>query len=125
MNYPSHWPRPNPTRPKAVATRVTEQDKVDLHERKITTRDLAKRLGVKEAYLSHLFPGKVETPVRAKRVLLGVRKQFRLQQAQRVLNGELETKAAAIVSRVSYRVMARVVQTLRESVKAAGTTNGN
>ena len=118
MNYPDRWPKPSYSRPRAVASRITERQKTDLYNRRISTRDLAKILGVNESYLSSLFPTKEAPDARAKKVLIGVRKEFRKVQVDKVLAGALEIGAAALICRVSYRTMARSVQQVRESIVA-------
>lgn len=115
MTYPNTWPRPLPFKPEAVVSRITEQQKHDLYERRTTTRDLAKALGVREDYLSSLFPGKDEPMEQARKRLLDARKEFRASYGQRVISGELTLTKAGALSRTPYRTMARIVQALRKA----------
>ena len=110
--YPTSWPLPT-SRPNSVVSRITHDQKKDLYERNITTRDLAKTLKVREVYLSQLFPGKGPTLTRAKKALLVTRKEYRLSYAKKVIEGLLKVDQAATAVRISYRSMARAVQTLR------------
>ena len=114
--YPDHWPKlTEESRKNSLITRVTEQDKEDLFNRVITTRDLAKKLGVREAYLSHVFPGKVEISSKGKPLLIAARREFRLSQAKLALKKKLTVKQAANICNLSYRSMARAVQHLKNS----------
>lgn len=118
--YPSSWPKPTDRRFTLVC-RITEQQKLDLYNRRITTRALAITLGVREAYLSTIFPGKIPStkpakrPNRAKRDLILARKAFRAEQARAVLSGKMTIAEAAKVANTGYRNMARVVKALREA----------
>lgn len=118
--YPISWPLPT-SRTNAVASRITHDQKKALYEREITTRDLAKTLNVREAYLSFLFPGKGPTLVRAKKALLAVRKEYRLSYAKKVIEGLMTTDQAATAARIPYRSMARAVQALRVQGKTNET----
>lgn len=117
--YPSTWPKPNHRSKFAVVNRITEQQKLDLYNRAITTRDLATQLEVKENYLSKIFPGKVEPLAGTKadqqqrRELIVIRKAFRLEKAMEVVNGKLTVMEASEVVHTSYRNMARLVQHVR------------
>lgn len=115
MNYPDKWPKPSYSRPRAVASRITEQQKTDLYNRRVSTRDLARILEVNESYLSSLFPTKEKPDAKVKKILIAVRKEFRRAQVDRVLRGEIKTGAAALICRVSYRTMAKSVQQVRKS----------
>lgn len=112
--YPASWPKANPLRPTAVVSLVTDAQKRDLYVRNTTTRALALELKVKETYLSFLFPGKEPARSKIKRALRGVRHEYRMIYAQRVIDKELTLKQASELSRVSYRTLARAVQNLRE-----------
>lgn len=117
--YPDTWPKAKGVG-FTLAHRITEQQKIDLFNRKITTRDLAKLLNVREEYLSTVFPGKIpatKAPRRyetERRALLDARKQFRVEQAYLVLAEKQSIKDAAKVCNTSYRNMARFVQALKE-----------
>lgn len=115
-NYPNHWPRPDEnTRKNSLILRITEQDKERLFNRDITTRALAVKLGVREAYLSHIFPGKTETGAKGKPLLIAARREFRLIQAKLALEKSITIKQAASICNLSYRSMARAVQHLKEA----------
>ena len=120
--YPSTWPKPT-DRGFTLVCRITEQQKLDLYNRRITTRALALTLNVREAYLSTIFPGKIppikgaKKASRDKRVLILARKTFREDQARAVLAGKMSISAAASIANTSYRNMARVVKTMRDSAK--------
>lgn len=109
--YPVTWPTPDPKRPDALVTRITEAQKLALYNRQITTRALAKELGVHEQYLSYKFPHKV--PVLDKRDLVQARKEYKLAIAKRVIAGEFTTKKAATLAHVSYNTMTRFVAKAR------------
>lgn len=117
--YPASWPKANPLRPTAVVSLVTHDQKRDLYVRNITTRALALELNVKETYLSFLFPGKEPARSKMKRALRGVRHEYRMVYAQRVIDKELTLTQASELSKVSYRTLARAVQSLR------GAKNGD
>jgi transposase-like protein len=112
--YPASWPKRNPLRPTAIVSLVTDQQKLDLYVRNITTRQLAQQLRVKETYLSFLFPGKEPARSKMKQALRGVRLEYRMMYAQRVIDKELSITQASELSKVSYRTLARAVQSLRE-----------
>lgn len=114
--YPATWPKPNPySRPNSIASRITDAQKHALYAREITTRDLALVLNVRESSLSHLFPGKAPLEPNNKPELIATRKTFRHLQALAVLEKRLSIKEAADIVNLSYRSMARVVQTVRNS----------
>lgn len=129
--YPTSWPKANPQRPNSVVSVVTDLQKKNLYERNITTRSLALELGVKEAYLSYLFPGKGLARVEAKKSLIATRKEYRTQYATLVIKGQLNMTEAARLSKVPYRSMARAVKVLRaqglapipQGVPSVGTTD--
>lgn len=108
MNYPSHWPKPNPKRTTALASRITEEQKRQLYHREITTRDLAKVLGVHEEYLSYMYPGKV--PIIDKKPLIEARKLYKLEMAKLVIEGKHTTMEAAMIAHVSYNTMRRFIK---------------
>jgi len=103
--YPSSWRKANPRRPNALQSRITEQQKLDLYNRNITTRDLAKVLDVHEKHLSFAFPGK--KPIVDKGVLIEARKDFKLSVAKEILEGRLSIDGAAKKCCVSYHTMWR------------------
>lgn len=114
-SYPSHWPRPNKTRPTALQTRITEQQKEDLYHRRITTRDLAKQLNVHERYLSYMLPGKV--PIIDKKPLIEARKAFKLEMGKQVIQGKYTIRQAADASNVTYNTMRRFVEKAKLAIK--------
>lgn len=120
--YPTHWPEANPKRPDTVASRITDQQKKDLYDRKITTRQLAKQFNVREAYLSQLFSGKGPGFSKAKKILINTRKEYRHNYAIQVLAGKITIKDAAKASRIPYRSMARAVQLLKKQAENDQTT---
>lgn len=107
MKYPEHWPKPN-KRPKALASRITEEQKEKLYNRQITTRDLAKELDVHEQYLSYMFPGKVA--VINKKPLIEARKLYKLDLARQVKEGKYTITQAAAMAYTSYNTMRRFVK---------------
>lgn len=107
MTYPSHWPRPNPRKTNSLQTRISEQQKHDLFERRITTRDLAKLLDVHEQYLSYMFPGKER--IIDKKPLIEARKAYKLEIAKQVIEGRYSVGQAAKVANVSYNTMKRFI----------------
>jgi hypothetical protein len=114
--YPAEWPQPT-DRITSTVSRITHAQKKALYERTVTTRSLAKLLGVAESHLSYLFPGKVPARKRVKSSLSTVRKEFRIVCAKRVLASEISVTEAASIARISYRSMARAVQILRQERK--------
>lgn len=105
--YPDTWPKANPKRPSTLASRITEQEKIDLYQRKITTRELARRYETNEKYVSALFPGK--EPIYNKKPLVEARKAFKLAVAKEVLEGKYTIRQAAKVAYVCYNTMLRCV----------------
>lgn len=109
--WPITWPRPNPRKPLSVQSRITDEQKRDLYERKITTRALAKILGIHERYCSALFPHKVA--LRDRKVLMEARKAYKLEIANLVIQGKHTTTEAAKIAFVSYNTMQRFVAKAR------------
>ena len=105
MQYPSFWPKADSHKPGSLQSRITEQQKRDLFNRRITTRALAKLLGVHETYLSYKFFTKVD--IVDKRPIIEVRKLYKLEIAIKVLKGEYTIQEAANVAYVSYNTMQR------------------
>lgn len=112
MTYPVTWPKANPKRPDTVASRTTEQQRLDLWERRITTRELAKQLGVHEKYVSSVFPGK--QPIFNKKPLIEARKALKLELGREVIKGKYSISQAAKIAFVSYNTMMRAVNKVRE-----------
>lgn len=119
--YPTCWPKPIPHKPRALATRISEEQKLKLYNREITTRDLAKLLDVHENYLSTLFPGKV-TPI-SQQIEEGmhkkraIRKVFRTLWARKVIKKEVSVADAANHTAVSKRTMQRIVRKLQSELE--------
>ena len=108
MQYPSFWPKADSHKPGSLQSRITEQQKRDLFNRRITTRKLAKLLGVHETYLSYKFFTKVE--IVDKRPLIEGRKLYKLEIAIQVLKGVHTIQEAADIAYVSYNTMQRCLQ---------------
>jgi hypothetical protein len=119
--YPDAWPKPNPKKPLSLVTRITEQQKRNLYNRLVTTRELAKNLEVHEAYLSAIFPGKVK-PV-AQQIKEGMHKKrairlvFRRLLARQVLKGEISLNAATARANVSERTMRRILKQVQSETR--------
>ena len=114
LPYPQHWPKPNKLRPNTVASKVTDEVKTLLFQRKLTTRQLAKELNVSEKYLSGLFPGKDQSntkkaTLKEKAELIAARKDFRLALAKEILEGKYTITEASQVAFVSYNTMLRTL----------------
>lgn len=107
MQYPSFWPKSDPHKPNSLQSRITENQKQDLFNRRVTTRALAKVLGVHEKYLSYKFYTKVK--VVDKRPLTEARKLYKLEIGIQVLKGKYTIQEAANVAYVSYNTMQRFV----------------
>jgi hypothetical protein len=108
MQYPSFWPKPNIHKPGSLQSRITEQQKMDLFNRIITTRALARQLGVHETYLSYKFFTKIQ--IIDKRPMIEGRKLFKLEIAIDVLKGKHTIQEAANIAFVSYNTMQRFLQ---------------
>lgn len=110
--YPPSWPTRDPKDPTALRSRITEDQKQDLYNRRVTTRALAAELNVHENYLSSQFPGKA--PVKDPKKLIKARKEFRLEIARLVLTGKYNIKQAAATVHCSYNTMFRLVQQAKQ-----------
>lgn len=111
-NYPDHWPKPNRKKPTLIQSRVTEQQKLDLYNRRLTTRDLAKALDVHETYLSALFPGKVA--IIDKKPLIEARRAYNLEMAKLAISGRYTVKEAAAIAFTTVKTMRRFVKKIKE-----------
>ena len=105
--YPPAWPAPNPLKPRTLHSRISEEDKKDLYNRRVTTRALAKKYGVTEKWLSYVFPGK--RPVEHKTFKRKARMAFREFLARQVVAKERNIYAAAAAACTSYSTMRRIV----------------
>lgn len=110
--YPDYWPKPDPNKPNKLQSRITEQQKLDLYNRVITTRALAAQLGVHERYFSAMFPHKV--PILDKKPLTEARKAYKLQVAREVLAGKYTVAEASKVAHVHKNTMQRYVLKARK-----------
>lgn len=107
MQYPTFWPKHDPRKPDSLQSRISEHQKQDLFNRRVTTRALAKVLGVHEKYLSYKFYTKVK--VIDKKPLTDARKLYKLEIGIQVLEGKYSIQEAANVAYVSYNTMQRFV----------------
>jgi hypothetical protein len=94
--------------------KITEQQKLDLYNRKITTRELARILGVHENYLSRMYPGKIpiekrEDISKAKLALRATRKEFRLALLEQVALGKITLDEAAAQAHTTKRTLYRLM----------------
>lgn len=106
--YPDFWPQPDAQHPEYLQSRITEEQKQQLYNREITTRALAKELGVTEKYLSFLFHSK--RPIPDKKQLVKVRKEFQMSVAAQVVAQNLSIKKASQMAHTSYSTMLRRVR---------------
>lgn len=111
--YPLFWPKPNGNT-NQLQTRITERQKLDLYNRRVTTRDLAKILDVHERYLSYMFPFKVEVIDKSK--LCEARRAFKTHIASLVILKQFTIKEAAKKAYVSESTMQRFVKKVRDAV---------
>ena len=99
-----------------LANRITAQQKDDLHNRRIRTKDLAVILGVTANHLSKMYPDKVPglglQNLRDKRRLRQVRNEFRETLAWRVTRGEITVLRASEIAHCSCRNMYRYLAKL-------------
>ncbi len=109
--YPAHWPKPNPLRPRTLPSRISEDQKVDLYNRRITTRALAQTLNVTERWLSRTFTGKRQAENKAEK--RKARQAFREFHANRHIRGEISLLQAADAACTSYSTIRRVVIELK------------
>lgn len=105
---------PAPAKHKAsLERRITEQQKDDLYNGRITTRELAKILGVTECYLSRKYPGIAPRETRRMQIeqnkrLRQARHAHRLAMVERVKKGEFTMEQAAARCFTTVRTMYRV-----------------
>jgi hypothetical protein len=110
--YPASWPKPNPLRPTTLPSRISEDQKVDLYNRRITTRALAQSLSVTERWLSRTFTGKRPSENKAEK--RKARQAFREFHANRHIRGEISLNQAADAACTSYSTIRRVVIEIRK-----------
>lgn len=96
--------------------RMTEQDKQDLFNRKQTVRDLARKYGVSENYLSHAMPDRA--PKRSKGLLMQVRRMYIKQIVRETHEGKHSIFAAASLICKSERTVFRLLAKHRQELKA-------
>jgi glutathione synthase/RimK-type ligase-like ATP-grasp enzyme len=96
-----------------LINRVTPDQLWRLYNRLITTRKLAKDLGVDEKWLSYLFHGRAPTP--RKKDLRAARLELRERYAGYVLDGSMSMTQAAEKLYCSYNTMRRAVIKLKET----------
>jgi hypothetical protein len=112
MTYPDTWPKFNPRKPWALSSRITDQEKSDLYESKITAKQLAIKYGTHEKYVAAMFPGRlrVEKPPKLSKLeqpLAIAREEFRMAICVEVLKGKMTVIAASEVCSCSYNTMQR------------------
>jgi hypothetical protein len=82
-------------------------DLSDLYNRRVTTRELAKKYGTTEKWMSQTFSGKVRVAKASQRK--AARNAFREFHAQQVVAGQVNIYQAAEAAYTSYSTMRRVV----------------
>ncbi len=112
LKYPDFWPQPDKAHPEYVQSRITEEQKIALYNRAITTRELASVLGVSERHLSTYFTGKC--PIPDKRALTKARREYKIELAKEVLIGKYTVKEASKIAFTSYSTMLRRVKEAAE-----------
>lgn len=104
---------------KPLRERLTPQMLDDLKNRRVTDAALAKQLGVNPNYLNFVFNsvlkqhrirGKESEKREKERELVQSRRQMRIKQAKRVLNGVISLEKAAKLANCSERTMRRYVE---------------
>lgn len=108
LKYPDFWPQPDKLHPEYVQSRITEEQKIALYNRQITTRELATILGVSERHLSTYFTGKC--PIPDKKELTKARREYKIELAKEVLQGKYTVKQASKIAYTSYSTMLRRVK---------------
>ena len=104
---PTTWPGPDPARPRKLVSRVDPGDLVDLYNRRVTTREFARKYEVSEKWVGKTFPGK--RPLDDKRTRRATRDSLRALQAELVRDGLTSLKEAADKACCSYSCMRRLV----------------
>ena len=112
IKYPEKWPLPDRKQPTLLQSRITEDQKLALYNRNISTRELASILKCHETYLSGMFPGKV--PLANRKELLDTRKAYKLTVAREILLGKYSIREAAELAFTSYNTMHRCVAKAKE-----------
>ncbi len=104
---PNTWPGPDPARPRKLVSRVDPNDLVDLYNRRVTTREFARKYAVSEKWVGKTYPGK--RPLEDKRVRRVMRDKLRELQATLVRDGLTSLPEAADRACCSYSCMRRLV----------------
>lgn len=104
---PTTWPGPDPARPRKLVSRVDPNDLVDLYNRRVTTREFARKYEVSEKWVGKTYPGK--RPLDDKRTRRAMRDSLRAFQAELVRDGLTSLKEAADKACCSYSCMRRSV----------------
>lgn len=98
-------------RSPTLRERLTQQDRDDLHHRRVTTTALAKKLGVSLCHLSRTCPGKIpgllKTAKTEKKGLLIARNEYRHKLALEVIAGRLSRQKAVDQASCSDRTFWR------------------
>lgn len=95
-----------------IRQRMTQQQYDDLYNRRRTVRDLAKELGVNEAYLSSSVPERA--PKKNYKLLKATRVLYKLQVAREVIQGRHTVAQGADLAAVSERTMYRLMVKVRK-----------
>ena len=104
---PTTWPGPDPARPRKLVSRVDPNDLVDLYNRRVTTREFARKYEVSEKWVGKTYPGK--RPLEDKRTRRAMRDKLRELQATLVRDGLTSLPEAADRACCSYSCMRRLV----------------
>jgi|GEM_PF-4670775 AraC-like DNA-binding protein len=98
----------------ALKDRLTPAMRDDLYNRRVTTKALAKQLGVSETHLSRVCPGKIPGQKRQyKTDLIESRKLYREELALEVTCGRLDRKKAIQLAGCSERTFWRHIANVR------------
>lgn len=104
---------------KTLRQRITAAQLDDLRNRRVTTRALAKELGVTEGHLSRVFPGKIpsqaKTVMQEKARLRKIRDDYRQSLAKQVVDGQLTVSQAAAQAYCHERTMFRHLKRIRNA----------
>lgn len=106
--------------------RLTPEMIDDLKNRRVTDVQLAKQLDVNPNYLNYVFNSvikekRIRGPVSEKREkerdLVESRRQMRIKQAKRVINGRISLEKAANLANCSVRTMRRYVEKVAPQIQ--------
>lgn len=110
MTYPDTWPKRNAQKPWTLSSRITDQEKTDLYNGKITAKELAITYNTHEKYVAGMFPGRApkKKPIpKSEMPLTLARVEFRMAICVDVLNGKYTVMAASKICSCSYNTMQR------------------